>query len=129
MTDEVIDEHRHLEKLLEALWRALEGDRLGSNSWSAFQELSEELRIHFEREDQLYFPAIWGLHPDLKVTLGEVSERHSWFCEQLQLIGDHLGQEDPQGVIAVLRGLDEAFRAHEQTEEQILARVEGAIED
>jgi len=129
VSHQVIFEHRRLEDLFEALERAFGGDSAANGPWSAFEQLSEELQAHFEQEDQLYFPAIWALRPDLKGSLEEASRRHGWFRDQLRRIGDHLNHDDEQGAAGVFRRLDESFRVHEQFEEQILERLDADLED
>lgn len=129
MSHQVIFEHRRLEDLFEALERAFAGDSAANGLWSAFEQLSEELQAHFEQEDQLYFPAIWALRPDLKGSLEEASHRHGWFRDQLRRIGDHLSHDDEQGAASVFRRLDESFRVHEHFEEQILERLDADLED
>ena len=60
--------------------------------------------------------------------LEAASGHHSWFCDQLRLIGDHLSHDDKEGAVSVFHRLDEAFRDHEESEEQILVRLETALE-
>ena len=128
MSHRVINEHRRLEDLFETLGAAFADDQPASGLWEPFEHLSEELQTHFEREDRLYFPAIWTLCPELKAELEEASSRHSWFCDQLRIIGDHLGHDDIEGATMVFRQLEKSFGAHEQVEEQILTRLDAALE-
>lgn len=129
MDNQVISEHRRLEDLFEALERAFADAQPVDSLWQAFEQLSEELQTHFEQEEHLYFPSIWALCPELKQPLGEAGDRHAWFRDQLRLLGDHLGHDDKEGAARVFRGLDESFRLHEQFEEQLLTRLDAALED
>ncbi len=123
MSHQAINEHRRLERLLSDLARAFEDGQSGEHLWSAFEQASNELDTHFEREDGLYFPAILALRPDLKSAFEGVSRRHGWFREQLRLIGDHLGHDDEEGASGIFEVLHESFRSHEALEERLLSEL------
>lgn len=127
MSHRVVAEHRHLEELFETTARALAAATGTKPVWPAFEQLSGELDTHFEQEDQLYFPAISGLRPELKPQLDELGLRHRWFRDQLRRIGDHLGHDDLEGAARVFRDLHQAFLAHERIEEAILLRLDAEI--
>ena len=125
----LVGEHRRLDELLEALGQAFATESPAERVWEVFEQLCGELHRHFEREDQLYFPAIWALRPELKGPMEEFGGRHNWFRDQLRRIGDHLGHRDPEGAAGVLRSFDESFRIHEKLEEQILTGLDTELED
>ncbi len=127
-SERVVKEHRHLEDLFEALSRTFAAQASDENVWEAFEELSNELHAHFDQEDQLYFPAICALKPDLKEPMVELARRHDMFRDQLRRIGDHLGHGDLEGAAGVFHTVDRSFRVHEQLEEQILERLESELE-
>ncbi|MDP6978141.1 MAG: hemerythrin domain-containing protein [Myxococcota bacterium] len=129
MKHRITREHSHLEDLLDALIRTFsKSGATVRGLWEPFEQFALDLESHIEQEDRLYFPAIGALSPDLKASLEALSVDHSAFTDQLRQVADHLAHEDIEGATRSLRNLDASLRAHEQVEEEILARLDSKLE-
>lgn len=123
LEDRVAREHRHLETLFEEVNRFLAGENSADAVREAFGELADELETHFDQEDRLYYPAIWGIRPELKESLSDLMARHHWFHDQLRRIADHFAHGELEGGAVLFRKVMESFHAHEHAEEELLARL------
>ena len=120
----VSSQHRQLDEFFEALSDALargslEGARL---SYTRFRDA---LEAHLTLEDQVFFPALRGLEPEIGGALTDLIEEHHDFREQLETLYDLIarGRRDPfaKGVHALA---DQVWE-HEQREEALIAEITG----
>lgn len=93
----------------------------------AFAILSEQLDVHFEQEERLYYASIGALRPDLKPAIHTISEDHRRFRLELAAIADQLERGDLEGAEHGFEALATGFRRHEAMEEALLRRVDEGI--
>jgi hypothetical protein len=93
----------------------------------AFSILSEQLDVHFEQEERLYYASIGALRQDLKPAILTISEDHRRFRLELAAIADQLERGDVEGAAHGFEALTTGFRRHEAMEEALLRRVDEGI--
>ncbi len=128
LRERVAREHVHLGTLFDDVGRTLEERRPIGEFREAFYVLANELETHFDQEDRLYYPAIRGLRPEFESQLLNLTERHTWFRDQLRRISDHLLHDDIEGAGSVFRSVVHAFDGHERTEDDLLLALGNILE-
>lgn len=94
----------------------------------AFAALSEELEVHFDQEDRLYYAPVAALRPETAPQIRAISDAHRSFRGELADIRDSLGRGELAPVRRRIAALAEAFHRHEALEEQLLQRIEATIQ-
>ena len=118
-------EHRHLDDLfseVEASFAGLGGDPDAVRD--AFAALTEQLDVHFEQEERLYYASVGALRPEFEPEIRAISEAHRSFRGQIAAIGDQLERDDLSSARRRIGALAEGFRLHEAIEESLLQRIE-----
>jgi len=124
--DAIRADHRQLEGAFDEVRRALgEASDLESTR-DAFAALREQIEIHFDQEDRLYYNTIAGLRPDLKPELDAFTRGHEGFRQELAALASHLDQGRLEEARPVFASLDRSFREHERAEERVLDRIDRA---
>jgi hypothetical protein len=118
-------EHRRLGALLGELEASLERHADDPDAVrDAFAALSEQLDVHFEQEDRLYYPSLAALRPELAPQIRAIADAHRSFRLEIAAIGDALERAElaparqRRGAVAV------AVQRHEAREEALLQHVE-----
>ena len=117
-------QHGYLDALEATTLRALErGDSLEMRQ--ALHGFHGSLDAHFTLEEQVHFPALHGLHPELEPDLDALIREHVRFRDELDRIEASL--RDPSGgsadALAAFRDVAASLGPHEQREEQLLERA------
>lgn len=125
----ISSQHRQLDGLYAAVGEALRRGARGE-AISAFTRLRDALEAHFSLEDELYFPAVHGMHPDCEALLTSLVDDHRRFRSELDAVGRGLAAHAPlEGCLASLDALAEEIGAHERREEELVARVGRPLRD
>lgn len=119
-------EHRRVDDLLVEVGRVFGNPGDADGLRDAFAALSEQMDVHFEQEDRLYYASIGALRPDLKPRIVAISESHRRFRLELAAIGDQLERGDLAAARRSFAALATGFQQHEAVEEELLHRVEQA---
>ena len=123
----VRSEHRRLGEQFVELARVFDETGAQDELRDAFAALYEELDVHFEQEDRLYYSSIRALRPDLAPEIREISAAHHRFRLQLGAIGDQLGRGDVRAAREGFATLAADYRQHEAREEALLQRIDPTL--
>lgn len=125
----ISSQHRQLNGLYEGVREALRrGDH--GEATAAFTRLRDALEAHFSLEDELYFPAVHGMHPDCEEILTSLVDDHRRFRTELGAVARHLASLAPaERCLACLEALAHEIAAHERREEDLVRRVGRPLRD
>ena len=127
--DAVRAQHRRLEELFAEVAQAFQRPEDVEEIRDVFAALHEELDVHFDQEDRLYYATIGTLRPDLRPDLEAFAEGHRGFRLELAALADQLGRGDVASARSGFASLHSSFEQHEQAEESVLERLDrGAAE-
>jgi len=116
------EQHRALGEIHGRLAAALEaGDRRGATD--AFVRFRHALGAHFELEEEVFFPALHGLHPDEGAGLEALGREHGGLLAALQRLAPLLEAAPLERFGAELAGFRGALGAHERREEELVSRL------
>lgn len=93
----------------------------------SFAALAEQVDVHFEQEDRLYYATIAALRPELKSDVEAIALSHRFFRAAFAEIGDLLARDDLEGARQAFTRLTREFEQHEASEERLLKRVEREV--
>ena len=115
-------QHEFLDVLAKAASQAVERDGK-AEAREALHGFRAALDAHFALEEQMHFPALRGLHPELADELAELVREHAEFRASLdRLEGGADGVERKTALDALVAGL----RLHETREERMLDGADGS---
>jgi hypothetical protein len=117
-------EHRRLDELLRELETSLADLRDPESGRDAFAALAEQVDVHFEQEESLYYAPIAALRRELEPRIRAIFEAHVAFRQELALVGSQLERGDAAGARLRIAAFAEAFQRHEAREESLLEQVE-----
>ena len=117
-------EHRRLDELFAEVAEAFQEPEDVEEIRDVFAALHEELDVHFDQEDRLYYATIGALRPDLKPELEAFAEGHRGFRLELAALADQLGRGDVASARSGFESLRTSFEQHEIAEENVLERVD-----
>jgi hypothetical protein len=103
------EQHRQLGELVRALRAALESS-LVADVRSAFERYRAAVMAHFALEEDVFFPAVHGLHPEHEGDLEGLSE--------VSIAADSLEQFERR-----FRDFAERLAAHESREEALVSHL------
>lgn len=115
-------EHSELDQLVEACEEALER-RSEAAASAALEELGLALEDHFRIEEEVYFPAVQAIRPDLGSLLQSAKLAHRDLLDAVLRARDEvdLGTCDQaREALSLLLG---AFRSHEELEGRVIAEL------
>jgi hypothetical protein len=115
-------QHRQLDDFFDMLTEALARDSL-EGARAAFLRFRDALEAHVTLEDQVFFPAVNGLQPDLGDQLAELVDEHRDFRDQLDLLHDWIARGSQQRFEQGLEELATQISAHELREEELLSHL------
>ncbi|MDJ0864626.1 MAG: hemerythrin domain-containing protein [Myxococcota bacterium] len=122
---QIATQHRHLAPLCEQIRSALErGDRSGAHD--ALHGYEQAIRAHFALEDEMFFPALHGLHPEHGAALEALSAEHDALRAGVRDLADRTGLTDLSALARALDAFQRALRQHEAREEELVTAVRRA---
>jgi iron-sulfur cluster repair protein YtfE (RIC family) len=105
----------------EALGRgSLSGARL------AFMRFGDALEAHVTLEDQVFFPALRGLRPDLTEPLTRLVQEHATIRHDLEQLRDLLSAGSAEAFARDFTCLCDFIREHERSEDEVLRPARNA---
>jgi len=116
----ISSQHRQLDQFYGMLAEALRRER-PADARSAFQRFRDALEAHFTMEDEIHFPALHGLRPDLEAQLSALVAEHRDFRQQLETLQGQFDRSELGPGAEVLDDFVTRLAAHEGREEKLLA--------
>ena len=115
-------QHRHLDGIRLELGEAV-ADGAVDSAGDAFQRYCSAVEAHFILEDEVFFPAIHGLHPEHGGELESLSREHGEFTEQLRGMADQMERAGLEAFAKSFRSYVQSLVAHEGREEQLVSKL------
>lgn len=113
-------QHEFLNALLATTSRALERMEAVA-AQEALLGFRGALDAHFQLEEEVYFPALHSLQPDLEVEIEELVREHHALRDRLLVLEGRAGREPGPAVAQEFVELSHALRQHESREQQAFA--------
>jgi iron-sulfur cluster repair protein YtfE (RIC family) len=123
----ISSQHRQLGELFERVMASVRvaGTRKAISDFLLF---STALEAHMSVEEDIYFPALHGLRNDVGGELGDLVEEHETLRRDLAALRANLMTDKREEGIRALEALADFVDRHEQTEEELIARItEGPV--
>jgi iron-sulfur cluster repair protein YtfE (RIC family) len=118
----ISSQHRQLDQFHEMVATALEhGDP--AQVRSAFTRFRDALEAHFSVEDDVYFPAVHGLRPQLESELTSLVADHREMRRQLEKVQQLLDADRLAEGGAALDAMVSVLIEHETREERLLDQI------
>ena len=121
-------EHSELDQLIEAIVEAC-GGKSGAAASAALEDLAEALEGHLTVEEEVYFPLVEHLRPELKPMIQGARLAHGVLRGQLDQLREQLAADEREEARRLLGSLLELFRSHEAIEGQLIADLSGLPPD
>lgn len=121
------EQHRQIEGVRLDLEAAL-GAGARADLEALLARFREAIGAHFALEEDVFFPALHGLHPDRSEQLERLSSEHAIFRDMLEGLGRRFDGQALEGFGASFQELVKSLAVHETQEEQLvreLARLSG----
>ena len=116
------DQHRHMRDMHRVLGQTLaDGDRRDARD--AFVRYRHAIGAHFELEDEVFFPAIHGLHPEFTEALEALARDHELYLDELKRMSEQLDAETLESFARSFQRFSQALGEHEQREERLVRQV------
>jgi iron-sulfur cluster repair protein YtfE (RIC family) len=115
----ISSQHRQLDALHALVVAALER-RAPAQARAAFVRLRDALDAHMALEDELHFPALRGLRPDLDAELAGLVREHRRFRRGLDGLAETFADGELGACAQGLASFVAAFTEHERREERLL---------
>ena len=116
----ISSQHRQLEAFHELVAQALAaGEPAGV--LRAFMRFRDALEAHFAMEDEVFFPALHGLRPDLEAELTVLVQEHRGFRTQLERVQALFDAEQIGEGGRLLEDMVGVLIEHETREERLQA--------
>jgi hemerythrin superfamily protein len=120
----ISSQHRQLDALYAMIAGAIEKG-LASKAQLAFLRFQDALEAHFSLEDELYFPALRGLRPELDGDLAALVREHQDLRESMCSVRGEFERSDLECSANALEEFIRLLTAHEDREEQLLESIQG----
>jgi len=124
----ISSQHRQLELFYGMLEEALERGAL-QGARVAFVRFRDALDAHITLEDQVFFPALHGLSPELGPQLTGFVREHEAMRRQLDQLQDLLAEGAVESCVRELDAFAERIADHERREERLLADLRSGTPD
>ncbi len=118
--------HARLETRFDAARDALRGSD-ATLARAALDALRRDVEAHFEQESRLYFPTIRALQPEREPAVSSLAEEHARLRGLLETSAGHLDAREPSEAARAFERFLEAFRGHEETEDELARSLEGVV--
>jgi len=116
------DQHRQLHEIRDRLGAALaSGERREVRD--AFVRYRHAIGAHFELEDEVFFPALHGLHPEEQEDLEALGLDHAGLLAALQRLVPLLEESALERFGAAFDAFRRDLRQHEKREEGLVSRI------
>ena len=114
----ISSQHRQLDVLFGHVAEALQRREAGS-ARTRFRRLRDALEAHMALEEELYFPALHGLHPELAAVLTDLAHEHTRLRGQIERLARRFAERDLGPCAGGLERFADRFAEHERREESL----------
>lgn len=121
----ISSQHRQLDVFFGMVLEALKRSSAGA-ARLAFTRFSDALEAHISLEDQIFFPALNGLHPASEAALVELVKQHQNFRERIEELHGLLAEGSLETFSTCFDALAADITVHEGREENLVAALTGA---
>ncbi len=118
----IATQHRQIRELITQLERQLQ-DSSRDTCQATLSKLRRALRAHFTLEEDVIFPALRGLNPDLASDLAALDREHRSLWEQLEGVERTVDGALVEDATASFASFRRDLRSHEITEETLFAEM------
>jgi iron-sulfur cluster repair protein YtfE (RIC family) len=115
-------QHEHLRTLIHAIADAIEVGRVEEIQESV-DRLRGSIEAHFSLEDDVFFPALHGLHPETGRELNDLMREHVDFLEDLSRLRSGLTTGTLDDFAQGYRAFSQSIAEHECREERLVASL------
>jgi hemerythrin-like domain-containing protein len=115
-------QHEHLRTLIHAIADAIEIGRV-EEIRESIDRLRGSIEAHFSLEDDVFFPALHGLHPEKGRELNALMRDHVDFLEELSRLRDGLTTDTLDDFAKGYRAFSQSIAEHECREERLVASL------
>ena len=121
----ISSQHQRLESLYGTLARALaKGDEREAQAQLA--QFCDVMAAHFSLEEDVCFPALARLWPEMRGRIADLAREHDRFREELDQIQRRLGASEREGAEARFDRLAAELAGHDSREEKLIERILGS---
>lgn len=113
-------QHRQLNTFFEMVLAAIDRHSL-SGARTSYVRFRDALEAHLSLEDEVLFPALRGLRPELDETLTSLVLEHKRFRTQLERLHELLALGSAESFGREFEDFTEEVAQHERREESLLA--------
>ena len=118
------EQHEHIHEILRDFESAVaDGDR--ERLVEVFGLYRSALAAHFQLEEEVFFPALHGLHPEHGEELEELAAQHVVVADALDDLALRIESESLDVFAAEVRALVVEMGHHEKREERLVRRLMG----
>ena len=115
-------QHARLDEFAHDVYEALDKEGIAA-ALDDFQLYETALEAHMSLEEDVTFPRLHGLRPDLGERLTTLIREHDRLREEVEGIKAQLGKGDRSGARFALEAFARRLDRHEASEEELMARV------
>ena len=116
------DQHRQLHEISDGLGAAVASGERGE-ARDAFVRYRHAIGAHFELEDEVFFPALHGLHPEEQESLDALGRDHGVLIAALQTLAPLLEESALERFGAAFDAFRGDLGRHEKREEGLVSRI------
>ena len=117
---QIPQQHRHIDEVLGRLQAALARGVLPEVK-EMFLQYHGAIEAHFALKDDVYFPALHGLHPEQGAELLKLCDEHRSFSDDLEDLADRLNSGRLETFSSDLHSFVARLVLHKSREERLLA--------
>jgi hypothetical protein len=118
----ISSQHRQLDDLHAIVTEAL-ARGAAEAALTGFRRLRDALDAHMSLENEIHFPALHGLRPELEAELTALAHEHESFWNELAGLSRPFELGDLDGSARALDAFATRFAEHERREESLLASI------
>ncbi len=119
---QMVTQHEHLRALIQALADATENGRV-SEIQESVDRLRGAIEAHFSLEDDVFFPAIHGLHSETARELHALMREHVDYLDDLARLRTELTTGAVGAFTKGYRAFCKSFAEHERREDRLIASL------
>jgi iron-sulfur cluster repair protein YtfE (RIC family) len=124
---QMASQHQHLRALIESIEEASEIGQVAKVQESV-DRLRGAIEAHFSLEDDIFFPALHGLHPETGRELNALMREHADYLEELARLRAELEADTLDAFAEGFEVFSRTIAAHECREERLVASLAGLFD-
>jgi nucleotide-binding universal stress UspA family protein len=125
---QIASQHRHIRSTVDAIREAAAGGA-AQDLRTALVGLQNAVDAHFSLEEDVFFPAIHGLHPEYAGVMEALGREHVRFVSELRRIAEGLELSDLARFASAFEAFANSLAAHEVREEELVGVMTDALRE